>query len=55
MRKGIRERSRVKSREFARVAEQKEIAPGIYRLWLETEKIAGEAKPGQFLSLYSKD
>ena len=41
--------------EYAVVAEQREIASGIYSLWLETERIAQEANPGQFLSLYSGD
>ncbi len=41
--------------EYAVVAEQREIASGIYSLWLETERIAKEANPGQFLSLYSGD
>ena len=41
--------------EYAVVAEQREIASGIYSLWLETERIAQEANPGQFLSLYRGD
>lgn len=41
--------------EYAVVAEQREIASGIYSLWLETERIAKEANPGQFLFLYSGD
>ena len=45
----------MKSREFAVVAEQTEIASGIFSLWLETESIAKEAVPGQFVSVYSKD
>ena len=45
----------MKSREFAVVAEQTEIASGIFSLWLETESIAKEAIPGQFVSVYSKD
>ncbi|MCD8241010.1 MAG: dihydroorotate dehydrogenase electron transfer subunit, partial [Lachnospiraceae bacterium] len=35
--------------------EQKEIAAGIFSLWLLTEQIAGRAKPGQFVSVYSGD
>ncbi len=42
----------MKYQETARIIEQQEIAPGIYSLWLETEKIAGEARPGQFVSVY---
>ena len=45
----------MKSREFAVVTEQTEIASGIFSLWLETESIAKEAVPGQFVSVYSKD
>ena len=45
----------MKSREIAVVAEQTEIASGIFSLWLETESIAKEAVPGQFVSVYSKD
>lgn len=45
----------MKSREFATVIEQKKIASDVYSLWLQTEKIAREAKPGQFISVYSKD
>ncbi len=45
----------MKYKESATVVEQKEIASGIYSLWIQTEQIAKEAKPGQFLSLYSRD
>ncbi len=45
----------MKYREFAKVVEQKSIATDIYSLWLQTEKIAGESVPGQFVSAYSKD
>lgn len=45
----------MKSREFAKVAEQEKIASDIHSLWIEASGIAEEAKPGQFLSLYSAD
>lgn len=45
----------MKTREFAKVTEQKKIASDVYSLWLQTDKIAGEAVPGQFISVYSKD
>ncbi|MCC8163660.1 MAG: dihydroorotate dehydrogenase electron transfer subunit [Lachnospiraceae bacterium] len=45
----------MKVREYASVIEQKEIAAGIFSLWLQTEQIAGEAVPGQFVSVYSGD
>lgn len=37
------------------MVEQRQIAADIYSLWIRTERIAEEAVPGQFLSLYSKD
>lgn len=42
----------MKYQETAHIIEQQEIAPGIYSLWLETAQIAGEARPGQFVSVY---
>lgn len=45
----------MKYKESATVMEQKQIASDIYSLWIRTEQIAGEAKPGQFLSLYSRE
>ncbi len=45
----------MKYRESAAVVEQRQIAADIYSLWIRTERIAEEAGPGQFLSLYSKD
>lgn len=45
----------MKSREFATIIEQKKIAADIYSMWLQTEKIAKDARPGQFISVYSKD
>ncbi len=38
----------------AKVYSQKEIAPGIYDMYLETD-LAGAAVPGQFVCLYPKD
>lgn len=45
----------MKYQETALIKEQREIAPGIYSLWLQTEQIAEEAKPGQFVSVYCHD
>lgn len=45
----------MKYKESATVMEQEKIASGIYSLWIRTKRIAGEAKPGQFLSLYSRE
>lgn len=45
----------MKSREFASVIEQKKIATDTYSMWIQTEQIAKEARPGQFISVYTKD
>lgn len=45
----------MKSREFATVTEQKRIATDTYSMWLQTEQIAKDARPGQFISMYTKD
>ena len=39
----------------AAVISQEQIATGIYSLWIEVPCMASEAKPGQFLSLYTQD
>ena len=44
-----------KKRENCTVVSQECIAAGIYSLWIQTEKIAADAKPGQFVSMYTKD
>ena len=43
-----------KRKETAGVLSQEPLAPGIYSTWIRTE-IAGDAAPGQFISVYSKD
>ncbi|MCD8010535.1 MAG: dihydroorotate dehydrogenase electron transfer subunit, partial [Lachnospiraceae bacterium] len=45
----------MKYRECARVLSQEPLGEDIYSLWLQTKRIAGEAVPGQFLSLYCRD
>lgn len=45
----------MKIKEYAAVIEQEKIASDVYSLWLQTEQIAKEAEPGQFLSVYSQD
>lgn len=37
------------------IAGNVEIAQDIYSMWLEAPDIAGQARPGQFVSLYSRD
>lgn len=42
-----------KKKEVGRVISQKEIAPDIYDMWIETS-LAVQAKPGQFIAVYPK-
>lgn len=44
-----------KFKEKAVILEQKQIAAGIYSMWLEAKQIAAAAMPGQFVSVYSND
>ena len=44
-----------KQKEQALVVSQEQLADGIFSMWIQTENIGKEAKPGQFVSLYSKD
>ena len=46
--KGMTERYK----EQAVIIRQEEISYGIFSMWLKTDKIAGQAGPGQFLSIY---
>ena len=41
-------------KETAVVYSQEELAPGVFSMWISTE-IARAAKPGQFISVYSRD
>ena len=43
-----------KEKQLAIVASQREIAPMIYDMWIGTS-LAGQAKPGQFICVYTKD
>ena len=43
-----------KRKETAAVISQEQLAPGIFSMWLRCG-LAAEAKPGQFISIYSKD
>lgn len=45
----------MKYKETAVIVEQQEIATDIFSMWLQTEAIAKEAMPGQFISVYSRD
>ena len=44
----------MKKKEICTVIRQKEmLADGIFSMWIQTENIGKEAKPGQFVSLYT--
>ena len=45
----------MKYMETVRVFSQETLADGIFSMYLDTEKIGREAKPGQFISAYSRD
>lgn len=45
----------MKYKENAAVLSQECIAPGVYSMWIQTEKIADEAVAGQFISVYCND
>lgn len=44
----------MKRKEDARVISQREVAPQIFDMWIETG-LAAKAKPGQFIGVYPKD
>ena len=44
-----------KSKESLKIVSQEEIGKDIYSLWLQADHMAEEARPGQFLSLYTRD
>ena len=39
-----------KTREICTVVSQESIGAGIYSMWIQTDRIAADAKPGQFVS-----
>lgn len=45
----------VKVKQTARVAVQEQLAADVYSMWIDTDTIARQAKPGQFISVYTKD
>lgn len=50
----MRKECKMKRKETAKVLSQREIAPGIYDMWIGT-RLAAEARPGQFLCIYPRD
>lgn len=45
----------MKMKERCTVVRQDKIGTDIYSMWIQTEQIAVEAKPGQFISVYCRD
>lgn len=45
----------MKTKEWCTVISQECIGTDIYSMWIQTKQIGKEAKPGQFVSVYSKD
>ena len=41
--------------KMVKVISQEMLAPDIYSIWLDAGDMAAAAKPGQFVSVYSKD
>ncbi len=44
----------MKEKQTARVRSARQLAPGIYEMWIETS-LAAEARPGQFIGVYTGD
>lgn len=44
-----------KFKEQAVIIRQEELSYGIYSMWLKTDRIAAQAKAGQFISMYCRD
>lgn len=42
-------------KQIATVESQKQLLLDVYSMWIDTAQIAESAKPGQFISVYSKD
>ena len=44
-----------KTKESLKIVSQEEISKNIFSMWLQADHMAANAKPGQFLSLYTRD
>lgn len=42
-------------KQIAKVDSQEQLMSDVYSMWIQSETIAREAKPGQFISVYSRD
>ncbi len=45
----------MKHKENAVILSQEPLASDVYSMWIKTDDIAANAKPGQFIAVYSKD
>ncbi len=44
-----------KTKESLKIVSQEEIGTGIFKMWLQADRMAEAARPGQFLSLYTRN
>ena len=44
-----------KTKESLKIVSQEEIGTGIFSMWLQADRMAEAARPGQFLSLYTRN
>ena len=44
-----------KTKESLKIVSQEEIGTGIFSMWLQADRMAETARPGQFLSLYTRN
>ena len=42
-------------KQIAKVVSQERLMTDVYSMWIDTAEIATQAKPGQFISVYTKD
>lgn len=49
------EKVKEKIKEKSRIISQEKIAGDVYSMWLDSEQITEHAKPGQFISVFSRD
>ncbi|MBR6698040.1 MAG: dihydroorotate dehydrogenase electron transfer subunit [Lachnospiraceae bacterium] len=45
----------MKQKEKALILSQEPLASDVYSMWIKTDNVAANAKPGQFIAVYSKD
>ena len=42
-------------KQIAKVVSQERLMTDVYSMWIDTAEIATQVKPGQFISVYTKD